>query len=143
MAEDRPLHDLIVELRASEPDWQSSIARFRQYRRLQAIRYAQSNRGPAQTGQQRECLCGQPVHVSGNGVKSELDGTRHDCYYDKPTPVVTAPPPPVHPETAEMLERGFAGSGPARVRPKTTTPQTEPVSGVPDALKDIMRAYRK
>ena len=53
MAEDRPLHDLIVELRASDPDWQASIVRFRQHRRQQAISYDRGYRDAAQTGQQR------------------------------------------------------------------------------------------
>ena len=79
MAEDRPLHDLIAELRTSDPDWQSSIVRFRQHRRQQAISYERGYRAIGQTGQQRECICRLPVHQSADGRKDERDGSAHYC----------------------------------------------------------------
>ncbi len=79
MAVDLALHDLVVELRASDPDWQASISRFHQFRRQQAISYQRRYRDAGQTGQQRGCLCGATVHHAADGSKRDLDGGAHYC----------------------------------------------------------------
>ncbi len=36
---------------------------------------------PEHLGQQRECInCWQPIHVAGNGKRTDLDGSVHDCW---------------------------------------------------------------
>ncbi len=115
MAVDRPLQDLIAELRASDPSWQASIVRFRQFRRRQAVRYERRYRDAGHTGQQRGCMCGAAIHQGGDGTKRDLDGEPHNCIDSLPRP--RPQPLAVHPETAAQIARGFAREV-AKARPK-------------------------